>query len=77
MWVAPDSRCQGVGSALVDTVVGWARTKRLKELFLDVAEANAPAIALYMQKGFVSTGKLATLPPPREHVREIQLVRSL
>ena len=77
MWVAPEARRQGVGSALVDAVVQWARTQGLIRLLLDVGEKNAPAIALYTRKGFVPNGDVGTLPPPREHLREIQLVKNL
>jgi ribosomal protein S18 acetylase RimI-like enzyme len=49
----------------------------LKRLFLDVVETNTPAIALYARKGFVPTGEAGTLPPPRDHIREIQLVMML
>lgn len=77
MWVAPEARRQGIGSALVDAVVHWARTRELNRLFLDVGEGNAPAIALYTRKGFVPNGEVGTLPPPRDHVREIQFVMRL
>lgn len=77
MWVAPQTRRQGIGSSLVDAVVEWARAQGVTRLLLDVGEANAPAIAFYTRKGFVPTGKLGTLPPPRDHVREIQLAMSL
>ena len=77
MWVAPEARCQGIGSALLDAVVQWARAQGLTRLLLDVTEANAPAIALYTRKGFVRTGASGVLPPPRNHVREIQLAMSL
>ena len=74
MWVAPEVRRRGIGSALVDAVIDWARTLELACLFLDVGANNAPATALYTSKGFIPTGKVGTLPPPREHVRELQLV---
>jgi len=77
LWVAPDARGRGVGSALVDAVVRWAEAKGLSRLFLDVGEKNEAAIAFYSRKGFVPTGEAGTLPPPREHVREIQLAISL
>ncbi len=77
MWVAPEARRQGIGSALVDAVVDWARTQGLACLLLDVAAMNVPAIALYTRKGFVPNGEVGTLPPPREHVRELQLVLRL
>lgn len=77
MWVAPEARRRGVGSALVDAVVDWARTQGLRRLLLDVAETNGPATALYTRKGFVPNGEFGTLPPPREHVREIQMAMTL
>jgi GNAT superfamily N-acetyltransferase len=77
MWVAPEARRGGVGSSLVDTVVGWARGQGLSRLLLDVVETNTSAVALYSRKGFVPSGQVGTLPPPREHIREIQLVLKL
>lgn len=77
MWVAPEARRQGTGSALVDAIVEWARAQGVMRVFLDVGELNAPAIALYTRKGFVPTGQRSTLPPPRDHVRQIQLVKDL
>jgi GNAT superfamily N-acetyltransferase len=77
MWVAPEARRQGIGSALVDAVVDWARTQGLRRLLLDVAETNAPATALYARKGFVPNGECGTLLPPREHIREIQMAMTI
>jgi GNAT superfamily N-acetyltransferase len=77
MWVAPEARRQGVGSALVDAIVDWARQQGLRQLLLDVAERNVPAMLLYARKGFLPNGFLGTLPPPREHVREIQMALPL
>ena len=73
MWVAPEARRQGIGSVLIDTVVDWARAEGLDRLLLDVAESNAPAKAVYTRKGFVANGVFGALPPPRQHVREIQM----
>lgn len=77
MWVAPEARREGVGSALVDAVADWARTRGFTRLFLDVVETEAPAVALYTRKGFAPTGEVGRFPPPRDHVREIQMVREL
>ncbi|MGQ0635474.1 MAG: GNAT family N-acetyltransferase [Planctomycetaceae bacterium] len=73
MWVAPEARRQRVASNLIDAIVDWARAAGLSRLVLDVAEHNAPAIALYRWKGFVPNGTTSTLSPPREHVRETQM----
>ena len=72
MWVAPSHRGRGIGGALVDAVVAWARARGSGRLLLDVADANAPAIALYERKGFQPTGVTGTLPAPREHLTEHQ-----
>lgn len=70
MWVSPTARGKGVGEALIDAVVDWARSEGFGRLLLEVADENAPAIALYDRKGFKPTGATTTLPPPREHIRE-------
>ena len=72
MWVAPEMRGRGVGSALVDAVIEWGQTAHVNRLLLDVADHNIPAIALYEKKGFLPTGEVSTLPAPREHIREHQ-----
>jgi ribosomal protein S18 acetylase RimI-like enzyme len=70
LWVAPSARGQGVGEALVEAVITWARATGFQTLELEVIDDNAPAIALYARKGFSPTGERRSLPPPREHVRE-------
>jgi GNAT superfamily N-acetyltransferase len=77
MWVAPTARGSGIGGLLVDAVVDWARTRGDTRLFLDVADANLPAIALYHSRGFRPNGVRGTLPPPRTHIAEHQLVLEL
>jgi ribosomal protein S18 acetylase RimI-like enzyme len=72
MWVAPDRRKKGVGSALVDAVVNWAEKNEFEEILLDVADENLTAIRLYGSKGFTETGIKGTLPHPREHITEHQ-----
>jgi GNAT superfamily N-acetyltransferase len=70
MWVAPEARGKGVGGALVDAVIAWARAEGLARLQLEVVDDNAPAIALYARKGFVQTGPSVRCAPPREHKSE-------
>lgn len=70
MWVAPCARGCGVGDALIDAVIAWARKEQFVDVVLEVGDDNAAAIALYERKGFEPTGATTTLPPPRDHVRE-------
>jgi ribosomal protein S18 acetylase RimI-like enzyme len=77
MWVAAEARGQGVGSALIDAVAGWARAAGFDRLLLDVAEGNAAAKALYTRTGCAPTGVVSTLPAPRTHIREIQMALCL
>lgn len=72
MWVAPEVRRAGVGGALVDAVIAWARSSAICRLLLDVSDSNTPAIALYGTKGFEPNGEVGRLPPPREHISEHQ-----
>jgi ribosomal protein S18 acetylase RimI-like enzyme len=77
MWVAPEVRRRGIAAALVDSVIDWATANGFSRLLLDVAEGNLAAIALYTKKGFVANGTLGTLPPPRQHIRELQFEMQL
>lgn len=72
MWVAPEVRRTGLGAALVDLVIEWARTNGISRLLLDVADVNRPAIALYDLKGFKPNGEAGALPAPRQHITEHQ-----
>jgi GNAT superfamily N-acetyltransferase len=55
MFVAPEARRSGVGVALVEAVVRWARERRANSLSLWVTSTNSPAIALYEKCGFRRT----------------------
>jgi ribosomal protein S18 acetylase RimI-like enzyme len=50
--VAPDRRGRGVGGALIDTLLGAAKSQGFDALSLSV-EADNPAARLYERKGFV------------------------
>ena len=73
MWVAPTGRRRGIGAALVDEVIAWARKHGFLRLFLDVGADNIAARALYESRGFTLTGVEGVLPPPREHVKELEM----
>ena len=70
MWVAPEARGRGVGDALVQAVIAWARDAGHVRLLLDVADANTAAARLYARHGFEPTGRTGSLPAPREHIAE-------
>ena len=55
--VPPETRRQGIGRMLIDTVVAWARDLGASEMRLEVRESNAPALRLYEACGFVVAGR--------------------
>jgi RimJ/RimL family protein N-acetyltransferase len=56
LMVAADARRQGVGSALLEAAVDWARSAGIRKLELHVFPWNEPAIALYERFGFEREG---------------------
>lgn len=54
--VSPSARRQGIGAALVSAAVEISRSKGAHSLHLEVAEDNAPGIALYSKSGFEAVG---------------------
>lgn len=69
-------RGAGVADALLDGVIGWARTEG-DALQLDVHADNPRAIAFYRRRGFVPTGRTHRydLPPYGDEVEmELRLV---
>jgi GNAT superfamily N-acetyltransferase len=74
MWVAPEARGRGVGQALIEMIVDWARGRGMERLGLWVTEANDPARALYEKSGFLPTGQRQPLPSDTS-IMEAKLVR--
>jgi RimJ/RimL family protein N-acetyltransferase len=56
LMVAKDARGQGVGRALMEAAVEWARGARVRKLELHVFPWNEPAIRLYEAVGFEREG---------------------
>jgi GNAT superfamily N-acetyltransferase len=56
MWTTPALRGRGVGRALVDAVVAFARGAGTTEVLLEVTDGNEGARALYRGCGFVDAG---------------------
>lgn len=63
MWVAPASRGQGVGRALLDEAIAWATLSGAQRVCLSVTVADTPAMRLYRAAGFRPFG-------PQEPLRE-------
>jgi ribosomal protein S18 acetylase RimI-like enzyme len=57
MWTDPSMRCRGIGAALVEVVVGFARAAGYADLFLTVRVQNEQARRLYERCGFLETGE--------------------
>ena len=77
MWVAPEARGIGLGEALIDAVISWARAESYSRLVLEVSNENRFAIALYKRKGFQATGKISSFPYPRQQIREQEMAMKL
>jgi RimJ/RimL family protein N-acetyltransferase len=56
LMVAAEHRRRGVGQALLESAVDWARATGVLKLELHVFPHNKPAIALYERFGFVREG---------------------
>ena len=56
LMVAKEARGHGVGRALLEEAVGWARSSEIRKLELHVFPWNEPAIQLYERFGFEREG---------------------
>jgi ribosomal-protein-alanine acetyltransferase len=61
--VVPDARRQGLGTALLARFVDDARRLGAEQVFLEVRDGNAPAIALYEREGFERVARRAAYYP--------------
>lgn len=57
MLVAADWRGRGVGTALVEAAIEWAKARGLHKLTLSVFPHNEAAIGLYRKFGFIEEGR--------------------
>ena len=62
MFVRPQARGRGVGEALIDAIVAWARDRDATSVHLWVTEANRHGRRLYERCGFTATGERQPLP---------------
>lgn len=63
MWVAPESRGNGISRQLLQTAVSWAREQGARDVQLGVTVADSPAYHLYTSAGFVPFGPPELLRP--------------
>jgi GNAT superfamily N-acetyltransferase len=77
MWVVPAARGHGVGRALVEEVVRWAREQSVNQVRLWVTRGNDTAERLYHRHGFVRTGEVQSLPAGHPGIEEIGMRLSL
>jgi ribosomal protein S18 acetylase RimI-like enzyme len=52
LYVAPDHRRQGIGTALMHQAETWARSRGDRQIGLQVFQSNQPALELYRQLGY-------------------------
>jgi ribosomal protein S18 acetylase RimI-like enzyme len=62
MWVAPERRGEGLGTALLRGALEWARARGALTARLAVVEGNEHASSLYYAHGFAPTGEREPLP---------------
>jgi ribosomal-protein-alanine N-acetyltransferase len=65
--VDPAHRRQGIGEALVETAALVTAAAGARVMFLEVAEDNAPAMALYAKAGFAQAGRRRDYYAPGAH----------
>ncbi len=56
MWVAPEARERGVGTAMVRWAVDWCRPRRIELVDLWVVTAHTSAVRMYQRAGFHIVG---------------------
>lgn len=70
LWVAPEARQQGVGKALVDQAIHWARQVDARKIRLWVNRENVGATQFYHRCGFQETGITAVFPAKPDAVEK-------
>ena len=62
VYVTPDWRRRGIGEAVSQAVVAWAREREARAVLLSVSDWNTGARRVYESIGFVPTGITKSLP---------------
>lgn len=61
MWVSPEYRNSGVGTALLNRIKSWSVGRGLDTLLLSVTITNKEAVSLYQSSGFYPVGSTEPL----------------
>lgn len=77
MGVAPRARGRGLGAALLEEALKTAAGMGARQMFLEVAEGNRAAIALYESRGFRVAGKRARYYPGAKPADALVMCRDL
>lgn len=75
--VAASQRRRGHARLMLDELQTLARRRGLRQLWLEVRESNAPALATYRRLGFATIGTRAGYYPAAHGRRENAIVMSL
>ena len=78
IYVLPDYQRQGLGKQLLNLAFAWLGDK--KDIFLNAASYNQPAINFYHQQGFIETDTKIPLDnltklPSGKYIPEVELVK--
>jgi ribosomal-protein-alanine N-acetyltransferase len=73
--VAPHVRRRGLGRLLLRRFAGIAAERGVEQLFLEVRESNAPAIALYADEGFTVVARRRDYYPAVEGREDALVMR--
>lgn len=71
--VAPTARRQGLGRALLETLLAHARARELRVVLLEVRRDNQPAQRLYARLGFEEVGERKAYYPDGEDALLLRL----
>ncbi|MEP6620909.1 MAG: GNAT family N-acetyltransferase [bacterium] len=70
VWVRREARREGIGLALLDAAVQWARTAGAGVMELHVAIGPASAIEFYRRAGFEDVGACSPMRPGSEQFQQ-------
>jgi ribosomal protein S18 acetylase RimI-like enzyme len=76
LWVAPEHRCRGIASEMINQVLGHLKRSGIRTVFLWVLDGNDGAMRLYKRLGFVSCNvrqPLAGRPGRSEELMRLNL----